>query len=175
MRLEARYNGQTYLVEVLDPEDEGRAFELRIRIKDGSEKVESAQVSILSRRGREWTIDLDGRIEDFAVTGERGKAVVNYRQRLYPVEVDSLRDRVRHKVTELEATDTITLKAQMPGKVVKVLSSEGDVVESGQGLVVIEAMKMQNELRSPKSGTVVNCEVEEGGTVNTGQLLFRIE
>jgi biotin carboxyl carrier protein len=60
--------------------------------------------------------------------------------------------------------------APMPGKIVRVLVAAGQKVESGQGLLVIEAMKMQNEIRSPKSGTVERL-AQQGQTVNAGEVL----
>jgi biotin carboxyl carrier protein len=65
--------------------------------------------------------------------------------------------------------------AQMPGKVVRVLVGEGQSVEAGAGVVVVEAMKMQNELKSPKSGTVVKLNAQPGATVNAGEVLAVIE
>jgi biotin carboxyl carrier protein len=62
------------------------------------------------------------------------------------------------------------LLAPMPGKVVRVLVATGQKVEAGQGLLVIEAMKMQNEVRSPKSGTIEKL-AREGQTVNAGEIL----
>ena len=59
----------------------------------------------------------------------------------------------------------------MPGKVVRVLVKAGDAVKAGQGLLVIEAMKMQNEIRSPKSGTVEKLLAAEGQPVNAGETL----
>jgi biotin carboxyl carrier protein len=67
------------------------------------------------------------------------------------------------------------LIAPMPGKVVRVLFSPGDEVALGQGVVVVEAMKMQNEIKSPKSGLVVEVRVSEGATVNAGQVLAVVE
>jgi biotin carboxyl carrier protein len=68
-----------------------------------------------------------------------------------------------------------TLKAVMPGKVVRVLCKAGDAVEAGQGIVVLEAMKMQNEVKSPKAGTVSSVAVKEGSAVSAGDLLAVIE
>ena len=65
--------------------------------------------------------------------------------------------------------------APMPGKVVRVLVAAGDQVEAGAGIAVVEAMKMQNEMKSPKSGTVVTINAEVGATVNGGDLLAVIE
>lgn len=67
------------------------------------------------------------------------------------------------------------IKASMPGKVVRVLVAVGAAVEAGDALVVVEAMKMQNELKSPKSGTVVEVRAETGATVNAGDVLVIVE
>jgi len=61
--------------------------------------------------------------------------------------------------------------APMPGKVVRILVQAGDKVEAGQGLLVVEAMKMQNEIRSPKGGTIERLHVKEGQPVNAGEVL----
>jgi biotin carboxyl carrier protein len=67
------------------------------------------------------------------------------------------------------------LVAPMPGKVVRVLAKERDEVEPGQGVIVVEAMKMQNEMKSPKRGVVKKIVAVEGGTVNAGDVLAIIE
>ncbi len=59
----------------------------------------------------------------------------------------------------------------MPGKIVRILVREGDPVEAGQGLLVVEAMKMQNEIRSPKSGIIERVLAAEGQPVNAGEIL----
>ncbi len=63
----------------------------------------------------------------------------------------------------------------MPGKVVKILVKAGDQVKARQGLVVVEAMKMENELRSPKDGRVSDVLVAEGASVEAGRLLVVVE
>jgi biotin carboxyl carrier protein len=75
----------------------------------------------------------------------------------------------RHGGVEAEGRQQIV--APMPGKVIRVLIVRGERVEAGQGLLVVEAMKMQNEVRSPKSGTVERVLVEEGQAVNAGEVL----
>jgi len=67
------------------------------------------------------------------------------------------------------------IAAPMPGKVVRVLVAVGDEVEAGQGVVVVEAMKMQNEMKSPKNGKVAQVLTEPGATVNVGDTLVVIE
>jgi biotin carboxyl carrier protein len=65
--------------------------------------------------------------------------------------------------------------APMPGKVVRLLVKRGDQVAARQGLVVVEAMKMENELRSPKAGAVTDVKVAEGASVDAGAVLVVIE
>jgi len=67
------------------------------------------------------------------------------------------------------------LLAPMPGKVVRVVAGEGTEVEQGDGVIVIEAMKMQNELKSPKKGRVAKVLAAEGAAVNAGDVLAVIE
>jgi biotin carboxyl carrier protein len=65
--------------------------------------------------------------------------------------------------------------APMPGKVVRLLVREADTVEAGAGVAVVEAMKMQNEIKSPKKGTVQKILVSEGAAVNAGDVLAIVE
>jgi biotin carboxyl carrier protein len=79
----------------------------------------------------------------------------------------------RHGALEAEGRQQIV--APMPGKVVRLLVNAGDRVEAGQGLVVVEAMKMQNEIRSPKKGKVERLHVREGQAVNAGEVLAWVD
>lgn len=67
------------------------------------------------------------------------------------------------------------IASPMPGKVVRVLVAPGDAVEAGQGLIVVEAMKMQNEMKSPKAGRVAEVRAATGAAVSAGQVLVVIE
>ena len=68
-----------------------------------------------------------------------------------------------------------TVESLMPGRVVRVLVKVGDKVTEGQGLVVVEAMKMENEIESPKDGTITDVKVEPGQTVESGGALVIVE
>jgi biotin carboxyl carrier protein len=83
----------------------------------------------------------------------------------------SLRGRVR----VMDDHGPKKLTAPMPGKIVRVLASEGAAVEAGAGVLVVEAMKMQNELKSPKKGTIQKILVSEGTAVNAGDVLAIVE
>lgn len=74
-----------------------------------------------------------------------------------------------------EKSGPARLKAPMPGKIVRVLARPGDALEAGQGLVVMEAMKMENELKSPRAGKLSELKVNEGQTVESGQLIAVVE
>jgi len=69
----------------------------------------------------------------------------------------------------------VILSSPMPGKVVRILLSAGDPVGAHQGVLVVEAMKMQNEIQSPRAGVVTEISVSEGQTVNGGEVLAVIE
>jgi biotin carboxyl carrier protein len=73
------------------------------------------------------------------------------------------------------ATGPALVQAPMPGKLVRVLVEAGQTVSAGQGLVVVEAMKMENELRAPRAGRVLQVAAREGQTVETGALLVSLE
>lgn len=84
----------------------------------------------------------------------------------------SFRSRSRTGASE---QGVMKIKAPMPGKVVRVLAGVGTTVEAGQSVLVIEAMKMQNELKAPKSGVVKRINVAEGAAVDAGQALAEVE
>jgi biotin carboxyl carrier protein len=83
----------------------------------------------------------------------------------------SLRERVR----AVDDDGPKKLTAPMPGKIVRVMVSQGDEVEAGSGVLVVEAMKMQNEIKSPKKGTIQKIMVSEGAAVNAGDVLAIVE
>jgi biotin carboxyl carrier protein len=115
---------------------------------------------VVYRRGRErgiYTLWLDG----------------------YRFEVEALDERSR-VIRELSSegggvTGPVPLTAPMPGLVVRVAVQVGDIVEAGQGLVIIEAMKMENELRARAGGTVKRVLVEPGMAVEKGTTLVELE
>lgn len=73
------------------------------------------------------------------------------------------------------ADGIVEIKTAMPGKVVRILAEEGAEVKKGDGVIVVEAMKMQNEMKSPKDGIVKQIRFSEGSTVNAGEVLAIIE
>ena len=93
----------------------------------------------------------------------------------YAVDVQDPRSlRTRRAVGGSEAGPR-KVKAPMPGKIVRILVSERDEVKAGQGIIVMEAMKMQNEMKSPKDGRVQKILTAEGSVVNAGDTLAIVE
>jgi len=74
-----------------------------------------------------------------------------------------------------DAQGRVSLMAAMPGKIVRVLAAAGDEVTAGQGIVIVEAMKMQNELKAPRAGRVTAVLVKENDSVIAGATLVTIE
>lgn len=73
------------------------------------------------------------------------------------------------------AEGTSEIKTAMPGKLVRILVEEGTEIKQGEGVLVVEAMKMQNEMKAPKDGIVKEIRFVEGATVNAGDILAVIE
>jgi biotin carboxyl carrier protein len=93
----------------------------------------------------------------------------------YAVEVRDPRSLRNRRAAERGVAGPRKVTAPMPGKVVRVLVNENDAVESGQGVIVVEAMKMQNELKAPKNGIVRRILAAPGAAVNSGDVLAIIE
>ena len=116
-----------------------------------------------------------GRTVDVAITDRTGGELwVQLPHVLVPVLVDARRYR-RASDGPIAADGELRVVAPMPGRVVRVLVKPGDEVTLRQGLVVVEAMKMENELKSPKSGKVVELLVPEGSAVENNARLIVVE
>jgi biotin carboxyl carrier protein len=104
--------------------------------------------------------------------GAPGESIVNG----LPIPVELFDPRaLRSRKTAASAHGRVEIAALMPGKVVQLLVSPGDSVEAGQDLLVVEAMKMQNQVKSPKTGRVVEVRAQPGSAVAAGEVLMVIE
>jgi biotin carboxyl carrier protein len=99
---------------------------------------------------------------------------VNAEGRRFSVEVRNPRDANRESKSAL-GSGRQNVVAPMPGKVVRLLVQQGDAVETGQGLAVVEAMKMQNEMKATRSARVLEVRVRDGDTVAAGETLVVLE
>jgi biotin carboxyl carrier protein len=156
--------------------------------------IDSRSVRLqLERKDERWNCQLDGRlIEIDPVLIAPGVLSLLIEGRSYKVRRESANWLwIEGRPYDTEVRDPRSLKsrrggtadnsgpkkltAPMPGKVVRYLVSQGDAVEAGQGLVVVEAMKMQNEIKSPKKGAVKKLVAAVGAAVNAGDALLIVE
>ena len=121
-----------------------------------------------------YSILLDGRVFDAHVERGQDCLIVTIDGRRFEIEVRDPRRWSREGRTRgQEGRQTIA--SPMPGRVVRVLVQPGDEVRAGQGIVVVEAMKMQNEMRAVKAGRVAGLSAREGAAVAAGEVLATIE
>jgi biotin carboxyl carrier protein len=146
-RLSISIDGRRYDLEVHNTEDTSYFFVNRARVYE-------CRVEAVHKSRDRFDVSLKG--ERYSVT------IVDPRR----LRVDENSDRQHHGPT--------AIVAQMPGKVVRVLVESGAHVEKGAAVVVVEAMKMQNEMKSPRAGVVVSVNVAPGDTVNAGEVLATV-
>jgi acetyl/propionyl-CoA carboxylase alpha subunit len=104
--------------------------------------------------------------------GKDGKLAVLVGDTVFPLELlDERRLRLQRAGGKFSMEGPQRIDAPMPGKVVRVMVKVGDEVTEGQGLIVVEAMKMENELKSPKAGKVTELQAVEGAAVESGAKL----
>jgi biotin carboxyl carrier protein len=156
-----------------------REEDLLLRIEDGRVSAEIGdRVYNLDVREIEpdsYMFFLNTNVHECRVSASKSNFDVSINGRNYSITiVDPKRlrsaqnsDRHHHGVAEI--------LAPMPGKVVRVHTEAGATVAKGAGVVVVEAMKMQNEMKSPRDGVVVSIKVKPGDTVNAGDVLAVIE
>lgn len=95
--------------------------------------------------------------------------------RLFHLQAVDERSKLLAQAASVTASGPQTVEAEMPGKVVKISAPVGTKVSEGEGVVVLEAMKMENEIQSPIDGVIREVPVSEGDTVETGAVLFVVE
>lgn len=123
--------------------------------------------------GRSYEVCVTSCRNNLAATSRETAYLVTVGARQYVIEIADPRRR-RHAPSAAAPEGRQDILAPMPGKILKVLISENQEVAQGQGLLVIEAMKMQNELRAPRPGRVEKIYVLEGVGVETGFKLVRL-
>lgn len=164
MILELESGDERVTVEV-----SGDAGSRKIRI--GGAEVECDWVRIDAGH---YSLILDGRVLDAVVNVDSEGCVVASNQGAFSFRVlDPHRSAFRHKPEGPAGVQRIA--ADMPGKIIRVLVEKGEDVVHDQSLLVIEAMKMQTEIRAPKNGTVREVAATAGVNVNAGDFLMSIE
>jgi acetyl/propionyl-CoA carboxylase alpha subunit len=162
MTRDTRVGGRAGRIQI-----DGSSF--RYRREDGG--IVEGVCSIASLESGCQSVLLNGRVYRIAV-GARGDVLVNGRP--LAVEIFDPRE-LRGRQSGPAGGGRQEISAPMPGKVVRVLVEPGDPVEAGQGLVVVEAMKMQNEMKSPKAGRVAEVRTRADAAVVAGEALIVVE
>lgn len=143
-------------------EVDGRRYELDLaRLGNGQ--------MLLKSEGQVFECRVDGR------PGSGSAVDVTVGAATYPVTLTDPKRLRSTAATGVHAGGAARIIAPMPGRVVRQLVAVGAEVAAGDGIVIVEAMKMQNEMKSPKAGKVVTMNVEVGATVNGGDVLAVIE
>ena len=130
------------------------------------------EVSVEFLSAEEILLNIDGKIHD---------VIVNANMTAYNIYVNGKRFRIEKK-SALQILGPKTtkqrqakVKTSMPGRIVDVLVKQGDEVEEGQAVLILEAMKMQNEIKSPQKGRITRIFPRAGVSVETGAILFSVE
>ena len=173
MRYHAIIRGQERLVEVT-----ARGAAYRVAIHPGAKADDAAPPRVLEvdavhlarhalsliAEGKSFSCDVE--------PGKDGAVSVRVGESVHALEIlDERKVRMRRAGGKFSLEGPQRIDSPMPGKVVRVMVKQGDAVTEGQGLIVVEAMKMENELKSPKAGTVTELHAVEGSAVESGAKL----
>jgi pyruvate dehydrogenase E2 component (dihydrolipoamide acetyltransferase) len=156
----------------------GRTARVEVREADGGYLVSIdgrvLRVSARPASGHFWTLVVDGRTRDAAILPGADGYAVALREGTYEValaEAAAAATAAHRKA----ASGPAKVTAPMPGKIVRVSASAGQEVKAGECLLVMEAMKMENEIRATRDGSVRDVAVREGQAVESGALLMLVE
>jgi biotin carboxyl carrier protein len=162
-----RLGERTYTVEI---EEIGKSV-YRVGV-DGSEFIVDGKKTGQSN----YSLIVDNRSFEVDVDNTEDEYRVLVDGRSYHVHLlDERRVRLGGIQSGIQLQGRQKVSVPMPGKVIAVLVSEGDEVEKGQGLVIVEAMKMENEVRSPVNGSIAEIKVNAGDAVEAGAVLVVVE
>ena len=167
MKLRVEVDGQSY---TLDLRRNGADSEYSL---DGPSQA-SGSASVIEVKPGVFSVLMDSRSFTVYLSEKNGALESFSATQRHLLSVADARDRsVGSK--KVAAAGPVEIRAQMPGKVIKLLVAPGAAVDSGQGVIVVEAMKMQNEMKSPKAGVVSRIRVAEGATVVAGEIMMVVE
>jgi biotin carboxyl carrier protein len=153
---------------------DGRPVPVELERRSDRWTAASREASILEAEPGIYSVLLDGRSFEARIERTAEAWAVTIGGRRFEIEVVDPRRLIRGaRGLGKEGRQRVT--APMPGRVVRVLVQQGEAVEAGQGIAVIEAMKMQNELKAPKAGRVASLSIREGAAVAAGDVLAEVE
>ena len=161
MKLELRLGEKNHQLE----------FALRERVLRLTIDGRAVEADALEVEPGIYAIRTDGKSFEIRVEPFAGALRVCSRGREYAVSIRDPRQWQKNRGAAASSEGRQYVVAPMPGKIVRLLVKPGEAVKAGQGIAVVEAMKMQNEVRSPKAGVVERLTGEEGKAVNAGDAI----
>ncbi len=142
---------------------------------DATSDGRSFAIDLASVGDGTFSILVDGRCYDCVIDRQEGRSIVLVKGERIVVDVEDERERAAHAVASAKGGGKQILEAAMPGVVVDLRVAVGDVVEEGQVLVILEAMKMQNPLAAEGPGVVSKVLCQKGQAVAGGSVLVEID
>ncbi len=121
-----------------------------------------------------YSLIIDGCSYEVSVREERKGVLVEIGAHAIPVQLQDPSQAVGEGVGEIAKGEAV-IASPMPGRIVGIKVAEGETVQEGRGVILVEAMKMENELHAPKTGKVMKIAVKVGDAVEAGQELVVIE
>ena len=124
-----------------------------------------------------YSLLVDGNSHAYGARFENGDAVLSFHDREVHLRIEDERTRLAHQAAggKRAGSGAAEIKSVMPGVVKEVRVANGDAVREGQALLILEAMKMENEIRAPRDGTVKKIHAAPGTAVDKGALLVTLE
>ncbi len=165
MKYYVTVNGRAHEVSVVE-----RLGELLVSVDDRPLPIEYEEVDLLGQ----VAVRCAGRSFGISIEGDEHAATAVIAGHLYAVEIEDERERAAHAAARTASRGGGVIKSVMPGVVVQILVAAGEQVEKGQALLVLEAMKMQNEIAAPEGGVVQAIHVTERQAVASGEELVTL-
>lgn len=162
MKLIAELNSEKHQIEI---KREGE--KVFAKVEEREYELEASQVE-----PNVWLLKNNNQIQQIYVSPNGIVNIGNHQLEIYLIDPKRLRG---SDSSVSSAEGKAEIKTAMPGKIVRILVEIGAEVVSGDGVIVVEAMKMQNEMKSPKDGIIKEIRFKEGETVNAGDILVIIE
>jgi biotin carboxyl carrier protein len=155
---------------------DNKEYRLNLREKSRTEvevvlggKKYSISIGYLGRD--EFLLNINGKVYDVFIESNSSIYSIGVKGRFFKIEKKSASQILGSGLGKQNRKD---VKTSMPGKIVKVLLEKGEKVKEGQAVLILEAMKMQNEIKSPRSGKITNIGPKAGDSVEANALLFSV-
>jgi biotin carboxyl carrier protein len=169
MELELKVNNRNAIVK--EVKREGNVLTLSV-------DNELYEVDIVKVNNQEFSVLYNGRSFNIEVIESKEPKHFNVNTLYFKFDVEVVDNESRYRQSRMQSKQILTdntIRSPMPGKVVRVFVKPGDIVDAGQPLIVLSAMKMESEFKAGQRGIVKEVPVKEGDTVDNNQLLVVIE